>query len=131
MGQIKTPVHWGDYKDPELDHPPDTKYQDCGLFDADGGIVIDLGVDHYEQIWEDYPTPKHRAEIVQAVNAHDALVKAAKAALKYDESIAGRATRGEYDMAGSHAVGEGDDLDALYLDWITKSGAAIKLAKGE
>ena len=60
------------------------------------------------------------------------LVEAAEAAIRYDESIAGRATRGEYDLSGSgYGVAEGEDLDALYLDWITKAKAAIAKAGKE
>ena len=119
----------------------ETSHGGVALSDINGRTVAIVYLDVVSTKWapgketlerpENAPSVALADFIVQAANAHDALVKAAKAALKYDESIAGRATRGEYDMAGSHAVGEGDDLDALYLDWITKSGAAIKLAKGE
>ncbi|KKN31707.1 hypothetical protein LCGC14_0821300 [marine sediment metagenome] len=57
------------------------------------------------------------------------LQAAAEAAIRYDESIAGRATRGEYDLSNrGGGITEGEDLDALYADWITKANAALAKA---
>lgn len=52
--------------------------------------------------------------------------EACLAALKYDDSIAGRAIRGEYDLAGEGGMASGEDLDSLYHDWITKARAALE-----
>lgn len=59
--------------------------------------------------------------VVQSVNAHDALVAAAQAALKYDAAIQ------RYAVQGKSWV-EGDDLDALYADWQDKAHAALAAA---
>lgn len=59
-----------------------------------------------------------------------ALVDAAGAAVRYDDSIAGRVIR---DGVGFNAEGvafaEGEELDRLYADWITKSRSALELAR--
>lgn len=56
----------------------------------------------------------------------EALREVCEAAVRYDESILGRAARGEVDLlkCGS-GVADGEDLDALYLDWISKARAAL------
>ncbi len=54
------------------------------------------------------------------------------ASLLYDQSIAGRATRGEFDLTESGAtITEGDDLDTLYLNWMLKAKAILARIKGE
>jgi hypothetical protein len=81
----------------------------------------------------DFPLPERQANaalIVRTANAHDALVAACEAALRYDAGICGRAARGEVDLIESGGgVAAGDDLDALYLDWVTKARAALARAK--
>lgn len=66
------------------------------------------------------------AEVCQA--APD-LLEACKAAVRYDESIAGRAARGQVNLLETGGVAEGQDLDALYNDWIGKARAAIAAAR--
>jgi hypothetical protein len=57
------------------------------------------------------------------------LLAACEAAIQYDEGILGRAARGEVDLRESGGgVATGEDLDALYNDWITKARAAIAKA---
>jgi hypothetical protein len=70
------------------------------------------------------PRAKANAElIVRAVNAHDDLVAAAKAAVRYDEAI--RACANDPKRMASFCTAEGDDLDALYEAWQAKSQAAL------
>ena len=69
--------------------------------------------------------PAHRALIASAPD----LLEVAKAALRYDAAIAGRAASGEFTDYETVALAHGKDLDALYLDWITKSKDAIEKAK--
>lgn len=62
----------------------------------------------------------------------DALLVACKAALAYDQSIVGRAARGEVDLLRrGGGISYGCDLDGLYDDWISKAKAAIAMTKGE
>lgn len=59
------------------------------------------------------------------------LLAACRAALAYDASIAGRAARGDCELRNEGGgIATGDDLDALYMDWITKAREAIALAGG-
>ncbi len=57
--------------------------------------------------------------IVLAANNHEELVKAAKAACAYDAAIL--SCGDDPEAMSSFCTAEGTDLDALYLDWITKS----------
>lgn len=58
------------------------------------------------------------------------LVAACEAAIRYDECILGRAARGEVDLTNPDAtIATGDDLDALYADWINKARAALARVK--
>lgn len=55
-----------------------------------------------------------------------AALDACRAAIRYDDSIAGRAIRGEMSLlADGTGVASGDDLDALYDDWIRKAKHAL------
>lgn len=66
------------------------------------------------------------------IEAAPALYEACLAALRYDRSIIGKAVRGEYDLRkDGHGVTEGEDLDNLYLDWMTKARAAVATVAGE
>jgi len=56
------------------------------------------------------------------------LIAACQAAVKYDASIYGKAARGEVTIAEGMGIAQADDLDDLYLDWITKSRAALTKA---
>ena len=60
-----------------------------------------------------------------------ALLEACEAALKYNASIAGKAIRDEVEIKEGLALATGDDLDALYFDWMSKARTAIAKAKGE
>jgi hypothetical protein len=51
------------------------------------------------------------------------LLEAAEAALLYDEAL--RSCRNDPREMASFCTAQGDDLDALYDDWIKKSRAAI------
>lgn len=70
--------------------------------------------------------------IAHTGNAYPKLVEAlrelAAAAKAYDASIFGRAQRGAYDLrADGSGVAHGADLDALYLDWLSKANRAQAL----
>lgn len=71
------------------------------------------------------PFPQHKARLAAA--APD-LLAAAQAALAYDNAIA--ACGNDPDSMSSHCTAEGDNLDALYDDWMSKSRAAIAKATG-
>lgn len=59
------------------------------------------------------------------------LLAACEAALRYDESILGQAARGNVDLLNTGlGVAEGEDLDSLYEDWMSKAHAAIAKTKG-
>ena len=53
------------------------------------------------------------------------LVELVTASLLYDQSIAGRATRGEFDFTESGVITEGEDLDTLYLNWMLKAKSIL------
>lgn len=64
--------------------------------------------------------------IVTAVNKHEALLGAVRAAIAYDNAIRKRVVDGAVkiiDTGGGVAMG--DDLDSLYLDWINKARDAL------
>lgn len=82
-------------------------------------------------------SPDHERDRLEAranarlIAAAPELLGACDAALRYDEALQKRAVDGEVEiMATGGAVAMGDDLDALYSDWITKVSAAIAKAKG-
>lgn len=54
------------------------------------------------------------------------LREACEAAVKYDDAIRGKAGEGNYDLldAGG-AIARGEDLDSLYMDWMTKARQAL------
>jgi hypothetical protein len=58
------------------------------------------------------------------ISAAPDLLAACEAALRYDEAIRRHASKGQSWV-------DGDDLDALYEDWIDKSRAAVARARGE
>jgi len=61
------------------------------------------------------------------------LLEAAEAARKYDEAIHRRGLMGNVTPAPAGlpgALAQGDDLDALYLDWQKKATAAIAKVNG-
>jgi hypothetical protein len=53
----------------------------------------------------------------------DGAVEAAKAAIAYDDAI--QACANDPETMTSFCSAEGDDLDSLYADWITKARAAL------
>lgn len=58
------------------------------------------------------------------------LIRACEAVERYDSSIAGRATRGEVSLKeGGGGIAEGEDLDRLYLDMVSKTRAALNAAR--
>ncbi len=58
------------------------------------------------------------------------LTAACKAAVRYDESICGAAARGEVDLReNGGGVSTGDELDALYEDWMEKARAALAMTQ--
>jgi hypothetical protein len=61
------------------------------------------------------------------------LIAACRAAIAYDEAIARHGLVDDCKpLAGQFgAVTQGDDLDALYMDWMTKARAALALLEGE
>lgn len=74
-------------------------------------------------------SPRDRADaafIVQACNAHEDFVSAAKAAVAYDKAIMSCANNPA--KMATFCTAEGDDLDSLYADWIEKSRAALAKA---
>jgi hypothetical protein len=67
------------------------------------------------------------AFIVRAVNSHDALVEAAKAAIAYDAAIHGCAN--DPAAMSSFCTAQGDDLDTLYFKWLNAARAALAAAE--
>lgn len=63
----------------------------------------------------------------EADSLREQLREVCEAAIRYDDSIAGKAARGEANLreAGGGVV-TGDDLDALYNDWISKARKAME-----
>ena len=60
----------------------------------------------------------------------DKLLEACKATERYDEAI--KSCANDPKKMSTFCTSEGDDLDTLYLDWITKVKQAIaKAEKGE
>jgi len=57
------------------------------------------------------------------------LLEACKAALAYDQAI--RACADDPDRMSTFCTAEGDDLDALYFAWMSKSQAAVAKVNGE
>ena len=62
---------------------------------------------------------------LKAINAE--LLAAAQAGIAYDKAIAECAN--DPDKMATYHTAQGDDLDALYDDWITKTRAALAKAK--
>jgi hypothetical protein len=59
------------------------------------------------------------------------LLEACEAAIRYDAALQKRVVNGVINiMDTGGAVAMGDDLDALYNDWIDKCGVAIRKARG-
>ena len=58
-----------------------------------------------------------------------ALIAAAEAAIAYDLAI--QASANDPAKMSSFTTAQGDDLDDLYEDWITKSREALARVKGE
>ena len=56
-----------------------------------------------------------------------ALLEANRAALAYNDSILGRAATGNYDLQAQGAIAEGQDLDTLYDDWMSKAKTAERM----
>lgn len=71
------------------------------------------------------PNAHNNARLIAAAPE---LLAAVEAAIRYDQSIGGAAARGEYDLHNGIATAHGDDLDAMYEDWINKSKAAYAKA---
>lgn len=66
------------------------------------------------------------SRIVLAANAHHRLIAAAEAAIAYDDAI--RSCGNDPDKMTSFQTAQGDDLDSLYLDWMTKARSALHSA---
>lgn len=77
-------------------------------------------------------TPEEYESAILLFKAAPALVAAAKAAQAYDTAIQRRVVDGQVrlDVPGV-GIAQGDDLDALYLDWITKANDAMEIVTGE
>lgn len=87
------------------------------------GTAIEIEQDD-ESIALIYPTTNddmvHRARMMLAGND---LIEAAKAALAYDEAI--QACANDHTKMATYCTAQGDDLDALYLNWISASSRAM------
>ena len=70
--------------------------------------------------------PEDVPVILRAVNAYAALIDAARAAITYDAAI--QACANDPARMASFCTAEGENLDALYEAWITKSRVALALA---
>ena len=106
----------------EIGSTPDE--DDCFILDENSKSITDEVGNFKRPVAAQIVRDHNRAE------AFEAMREACKAAIRYDQSIAGRARRGEVDLlkdGGGSAAGE--DLDALYADWISKSQAAIVLVE--
>jgi hypothetical protein len=67
-------------------------------------------------------------KIKYALETIEAMHEAILAAIRYDDSIAGKAARGQVSLlAEGGGVISGDDLDKLYFDWQAKSRKALKM----
>lgn len=64
--------------------------------------------------------------IVRCVNSHAALVLAAQAAVRYDEAIT--ACGNDPELMATFCTAQGDNLDALYADWIIAAHTALAQA---
>jgi hypothetical protein len=64
-----------------------------------------------------------RAALLREKARADGAVEAAKAAIAYDDAI--QACANDPETMTSFCSAEGDDLDSLYADWITKARAAL------
>jgi len=63
--------------------------------------------------------------IVKCVNSHEMLVEACKAAIEYDNVIRNAATRSQScDKCGCCYI-EDDDMDDLYMKWMSKARQAL------
>ena len=75
--------------------------------------------------------PLARLDFCPLHGAAKDLLSACQAALAYDQSILGRAARGEVDLlADGGGVATGDDLDRLYAAMVGAARAAIAKATG-
>lgn len=73
-----------------------------------------------------------RAGVMQERERAAKMIEACQAALAYDKAINKRAGDGDcikLDVEG--AIAEGADLDGLYMDWMTKARAALRLEAKE
>jgi hypothetical protein len=78
---------------------------------------------------EDEPE-EYARELLWLREVKAALLAACKAAIAYDRAIYRRAATGEIvENLARGAIAEGEDLDALYADWIDKARAAIAKAE--
>ncbi len=68
-------------------------------------------------------------DILRIVNAHELFVKACQAAIIYDTAI--QECVNDPEKMTAYGTGQGDTLDDLYADWITKSRAALAKVKVE
>ena len=62
------------------------------------------------------------------IKAAPEMLEACEAATKYDNAI--RLCADDPDKMSSYCTAEGEDLDRLYLDWITKARNAIAKVRG-
>jgi len=68
-------------------------------------------------------------QVAAAMCNASGFIAAAEAAIRYDEAI--QSCVGDPDRMSSYCTAEGDDLDALYADWIGKSRAVLAKIKGD
>jgi len=118
MNHIKTPV--------QID--PEGTCRFCDLDNDSTDFEALIIKDQDEQICliptDLKPNPEEIAtEIVQAVNLFDEMADALKAAVRYDDAI--RSCANDPNRMSSYCTAAREDLDRLYLDWITKSRRAL------
>ena len=85
------------------------------------GWTPDVGMDHVESE-EDYAN-------ACLISSAPELLDACEAAIRYDAVI--QTCANDPERMSSACTAEGDDLDGLYNDWISKARAAIRKATGE
>lgn len=99
-------------------HTPGPWEAVCNDVCVDGKILF-LGTG------EDY---SKRAANARLIAAAPEMLEACVAAMRYDEAIRGCAD--DPDKMSTYCTAQGEDLDALYMDWVGKAWRAIAKAKG-
>lgn len=100
---------------------------------AKGGLGREIRADDgpfIASVYDHTFTYGERNANAHLIAAAPELLDAARAALAYDAAIHRRGFMGEVSTAGPREhYATGDDLDALYDDWVTKARAAIAKAE--